>query len=103
MTVTLFVTFGGTDQDITFIVGFKGESLDPPQLAFVNAKVKLGSEFHRGRGFSSDDWPDIRLADVRGKMILPSSGKEFFTSLGKQNFTCRGNEFFTPVGKQIFT
>ena len=41
--------------------------------------------------------------NVRGKMILPSSGKEFFTSFGKQNFTCRGNEFFTPVGKQIFT
>ena len=32
---------------------------------------------------------------VRGKMILPPPGKEFFTRHGKQIFTSRNKEFFT--------
>ena len=45
----------------------------------------------------------IRKFNVRGKMILPPHGKEFFTSYGKHFFTWVGKDFFTRPGKQIFT
>ena len=41
-------------------------------------------------------WNSVEAVEtVRGKMILPSHGKEFFTRHGKQIFTYHGKDFFT--------
>ena len=45
----------------------------------------------------------VKHNGVRGKMILPSHGKEFFTFHGKHFFTLCGKQFFTRVGKHFLT
>jgi len=53
----------------------------------------------------NDETPEAILNpihNVRGKVILPSLGKDFFTPDGKQFFTRVGKQFFTSLGKQNF-
>ena len=63
MAFPLPVPFNDIRKEFTFVVCVKGNLFDPPE-AIRNAQVELCSEFYRSCGFSTDDRPDVWLADA---------------------------------------
>ena len=62
------VVLDRSDQNFTFVVRVKGLLLDPGHAMIVDTHIQLHSELRWSFGFSSDDRPDVGLADAHNSI-----------------------------------